>query len=120
MKSYSIEKTDDIEYKYIIMSTSHFNPFDERKEIEQILMQNNYKGKILFDLLLKNGLAYNRYIEVFFDGKHFDISSIQPIELVESSIKTFSSQFYKKHSYMLEGSILPKPQQFLIKKGIVI
>lgn len=120
MKDYRIERVCHNAYKYIVLSTSYINPFDEKDEIENNLKKENYKGKILFDLLLKNGIGYNRYIEIVFDGEKFDINTLKPLENVDQDLKLFSTNFYKNHSHLLENTIVPQAQRFLIRKGIMI
>lgn len=120
MKDYQIEKICHSAYNYVVLSTSYINPFDEKEEIENSLRKENYKGKILFDLLLKNGFNYNRYIEVVYDGDKFDINTMKALDNIDDQIKLFTTNFYKDHDYLLENSIIPKSKQFLIKRGIII
>ncbi|EOD00002.1 type II toxin-antitoxin system RnlB family antitoxin [Caldisalinibacter kiritimatiensis] len=120
MNYYVIKKTCSNIYEYVIMSTSYINPFDEREAIEKELKKLNYRGKVLFDLLLKNGLNYNRYIEVIYNGERFDIQTCKPVENIDTSIKRFCTEFYRDNCHLLDNGILPKAQQFLIRKGITI
>lgn len=117
MRNYEIQRFDNMsEYPYVILSTSYVSPLDDIMDIEHEL-QPYYKGKILFDLLLTNGVSSNRFIEAEFDGRKFNYSSFKPLNQVDTEIKKGSSEFYRKHTELLENSILPNAYQYLIKKG---
>ncbi len=119
MKAFQIEKVNDTDYSIIVMSTSYINPLDEIEEIENYLREN-FKGKVLFDMLLKNGLSSNRFMEAVFDGQKFDRNSFTTLSEVDYRIKEFAAKFYRRHKELLDYSILPKAYQFLIKKGKII
>ncbi|MDF2546107.1 MAG: hypothetical protein K0R93_1005 [Anaerosolibacter sp.] len=119
MKAFQIEKVNDTEYSVIVMSTSYINPIDEIEDIEEYL-RKNFKGKVLFDMLLKNGISSNRFIEAIFDGEKFDLQSFRALSKVDDRIREFAANFYRCHEEFLNNSTLPKAYQFLIKKGKLI
>ena len=113
MKAYdSIEFKSD--YKYVVLATSYENPIDELKNIEDELKVKKYSGKVLFDLLLCNGMNSNRFVEIKFDGERFDLSSSITIKNPNSSIKEGTHQYLKDKPALLENSVLPKAQRYII------
>lgn len=120
MKNYEIQRFDNIgEYPFVIFSTSYVSPIETIMDIEQDL-EALFKGKVLFDLLLSNGVSSNRYLEANFDGKQFDYSSFRSINEIDTEIKKESCEFYRKNKGLLENSILPNAYQYLIKKGKIL
>ncbi|MGO4348141.1 type II toxin-antitoxin system RnlB family antitoxin [Paenibacillus sp. MCAF9] len=120
LKNYEIQKSGNNEgYPFIIFSTSYMSPIDDIICIEHDL-QSQYKGKVLFDLLLSNGVSSNRFVEAEFNGEHFDYSSFKTLRSVCIAIKKESTEFYKNHTDFLENSTLPNAYQYLIKKGKVL
>lgn len=119
MKTYEILKVHNPAYSYLILSTSYLSPLDDIDDIEYDLKETS-KVKVLFDMLLTNGISSNRFIEAEFNGGKFEISSFRPLQAVDLSLKTESLNFYRDNSYLLDDSILPRSHQFLIKKGRVI
>ncbi|MGG0569098.1 type II toxin-antitoxin system RnlB family antitoxin [Priestia megaterium] len=122
MKNYEIQELNVIEgYSHVIYSTSHVNPVKELKEIAEDLKSHfEVKGKVLFDLLLSNGVSSNRFLEAEFDGLAFNRSSFKSLNDVNQLIKKESSEFYQKNLDFVENSVLPNVHQFLIKKGKLI
>lgn len=122
MKNYEIQKLNTIEdYSYVIYSTSHVNPVKELKNIAEDLKSHfKVKGKVLFDLLLSNGVSSNRFMEAEFDGIAFNRTSFKTLQSVNKVIKEESSEFYQKNLEFVENSVLPNAHQFLIKKGKLI
>lgn len=116
MKSFEMQRLHVGSYPYLVLSTSFESPLDEIELIENEL-KNCSAGKVIFDLVLTNGLSSNRFIEAEFDGDHIKHSSFRPVQIVEDSVKKVSSKFYQLHSDYVEKSILPNPHKFLLKKG---
>ncbi|WP_179863436.1 MULTISPECIES: type II toxin-antitoxin system RnlB family antitoxin [Bacillus] len=120
MKSYEIQKVHNSQaYSYVVYSTSYINPLDEIDYIQQEF-GNQFEGKVLFDLLLSNGISPNRFLEVEFDGYQFVDSSFRALENVDVLIRETSGTFYRNRPDYLANSILPNAQQFLITKGKVL
>lgn len=120
MKNYQIQKVENIaNYPFVVYSTSYVSPIEAITDIEHEL-QSQFRGKILFDLLLSNGVSSNRFIEANFDGDHFDYSSFKSLILVDGEIKKKLIEFYKKNTVLLENSVLPNAYQYLIKNGKVL
>ncbi|MBS5934615.1 MAG: type II toxin-antitoxin system RnlB family antitoxin [Clostridiales bacterium] len=107
-------------YKYVVIATSYVNPVDELYNIENDLRQQEFIGQVVFDLLLCNGITDNRYIEVYFNGNTFDINQSKILNDIDIETKKIIYSFYISHINMLEYSSLPKAQQFLLKKGVLM
>ncbi|MDC0800767.1 type II toxin-antitoxin system RnlB family antitoxin [Clostridium paraputrificum] len=118
MENFKIKRIDD-RHEYIILSTSYISPLDELFDLEEQLKQLEYKGKIIFDLLLCNGLERNRFLETFFDGDFVDLSSISILYGVDERIKKISRSFYKENLDILETSILSDAHKYIVKNGLI-
>lgn len=119
MKNYEIQKLNYDDYPYVVYSTSYVNPIEDIGYIEEEL-KLLFKGKVIFDLLLSNGISSNRFVEAEFDGDKFKYTSFKALNNVDTGIVKESSDFYRKHSALLENSVLPNAHQFLIKKGRIL
>lgn len=120
MKEYEIQKNSNIEeYSFVIFSTSYVSPIERLREIEKEL-NSLFEGKVLFDLLLSNGVSSNRYVEAFFNGHNFEYTSFKSLSNVKIELKKESTNFYRNHSELLKNSVLPNAYQYLIKKGKVL
>lgn len=119
MKSYRVISTET-EYKLLVLSVSYVSPFDEIEELENDLREMNFKGVVLFDLILCNGVSPNRFIKAYFDGSSFDSNTFGIISNIKDNIKLISSNFYKNNSDLIDKGVLSKQHSFLLKKGVVI
>ena len=113
MKAYDIIEFKS-DYKYVILATSYENPIDELENIEDELEAKEYSGKVLFDLLLCNGMNSSRFVEIKFNGECFDLSSSITIKNPNNSIKEDIHQYFKDKPALLENSVLPKAQRYII------
>ena len=113
MKAYDIIEFKN-DYKYVVLATSYINPIDELENIEEELKAKEYSGKVLFDLLLCNGMNSSRFVEIKFDGECFDLSSSTIIKNPNKSIKEGIHQYLKDKPVLLENSVLPKAQCYII------
>ena len=113
MKAYDIIEFKN-DYKYVVLATSYENPMDELENIEDELEAKEYSGKVLFDLLLCNGMNSNRFVEIEFNGKCFDLSSFITIKNPNNSIKEGIHQYLKDKPALLENSVLPEAQRYII------
>lgn len=120
MKNYQLQKNYETEqYPYIVYSVSYISPIEELPDIAEEL-KNHFQGKVLFDLLLSNGVSSNRFLEAEFDGSAFNYSSFKSLSNVNDLVKKGSSIFYQSNVEFLENSVLPNAHQFLVKKGKLI
>jgi hypothetical protein len=93
---------------------------DELEDLEDELMSKNYVGKVIIDLLICNGIAGNRFIEINFDGFTIDLRFITVVDSIDDEIREISSKFYKSNPTIVDNSILPKAHCYLIKKGVSV
>lgn len=102
----------------IIYSTNYLRFEDYIDELAIDLIKKSFKGNVILDLLLSNGIAKNRFIEVPFDGQRFQLKSLKILKDVDEDIKNASLRFYISHQDILNNGVLNKAQKFLIKKGL--
>ena len=118
MKAYDIIEFKN-DYKYVVLATSYENPIDVLDEIECDLCLKNYSGKVLFDLLLCNGISSNRYIEMEFEGKCFNIFTSKVLETPSKVIEKYIYDYLKGKSAIIKNSVLPRAQQYLLENGMM-
>ena len=119
MKPYRVISTET-EYKLLVLSVSYISPFDEIEKLENDLREMNFKGIVLFDLILCNGIGSDRFIKAYFDGNSFDSNTFEIVSNIKDDIKLISSNFYKDNSDLIDKGVLSKQQSFLLKNGVVI
>jgi len=117
MKNYKIQKVNtNIKYEYIIFAINDDSPLEYLQDIEKDLAKKNFKGLVLFDLLLSNGDEYNRYVEAYFNGKSFELSSFKGPTL-NQEIERISINFFKKHPEFIDKGVLSSIDIFKIKNS---
>jgi hypothetical protein len=121
-KDYAIKQIDPPNGPYLILSVNYFNPMVDRKEVEQLLKNIEYKGEIFFDLLLCTGNNYNRFFKGFFYGNTIDNERLfNADKYTHYNLRRESSEFYKRHyDVMIKHSILTDEEKESIKNGEII
>jgi hypothetical protein len=114
MKNYKILKLKNLDFSYLVLSTSYVNPLDYVEDIVKKIKENS-SMRILFDLLLSNGDSDNRFIEATFDGKKLD--NFRACQNVDLEIKKASVRYYQENTKLLDNSVLSRPHKYLIRKG---
>lgn len=117
MENFVIQKINN-KNECIVLSTSYVSPLDEIFELEEKLEEIKFKGNIIIDLLLCNGLT-NRFFKTFFDGEFIDFNSIKADEEVELEVKKISRNFYMKNLELVDDSILPEAHKYIVKNGLI-
>lgn len=117
MKAYDILEFKN-DYKYVVLATSYENPIDVLDEIEYELSLKKYSGKVLFALLLCNGMNDNKYIEMEFNGENFVLSSSKILNQISNIIENFIYRYLKDRPSLVKNSVLPKAQQYLLQIGL--
>jgi len=114
---YLDQETQNNAYPVMVFSVSYKSPLEEILLLEEEL--NGTPCDVLFDLLLCNGVASNRYLVCTFNGENFEYKTFRPISSDElpMDIRENSVAFYQQHPEYVENSILPQAQQFLVRKG---
>ncbi|NJL82546.1 MAG: hypothetical protein HC890_05545 [Chloroflexaceae bacterium] len=90
----------------IAFSTSYINPMSSLLEIEKELRQIGFEGRIIFDLLLSNGLCSNRFMEAIVKENKIDKFSIKILKNAEPFILDRATEFYQTHEEFVYNSIL--------------
>jgi hypothetical protein len=86
-------------------------------EVKNELIEINYEGKVIFDLLLSNGMVKNRFSEIYFKNSDFDLNSVLVFKPSEEQLQSHNN-FYRNYQSVVDQSfILSKPQKFLFRKG---
>ena len=118
MKNYKVQKVNNInnKYEYIIFAINDDSPLEYLQDIEKDLAKKNFKGLVLFDLLLSNGDEYNRYVEAYFDEKFFELSSFKDPTL-NQEIERISINFFKKHPEYIDKGVLSSIDIFKMKES---
>lgn len=106
------------EYSYISFSLTSERLDDYYQQLEIELENLQAQGNILLDLIVSNGIKYNRFVSLYFDGRKLNLDSYKNITDVTSTIENISNKFYSSHLNVIEDSVLTKPQKFLFKKKI--
>lgn len=101
--------------KIIVYSTNYYRMEEYMAEVESILKEMNYEGNVIFDLLLSNGYAFNRFIEMYFNGEKFNIKSTKIYE-ANLDMLTESLEFYSENMEYVKNSNLTPIDKFMIKK----
>lgn len=86
-------------------------------EVKNELIEIDYKGKVIFDLLLSNGMVQNRFSEIDFKNNDFDLNSVLIFKPSEEQLQSHNN-FYRNYQAVVDQNlILSKPQKFLLRKG---
>jgi hypothetical protein len=118
MKLYRLHKLDIPEYGYVVYSASYMSPLDQLTSIERELERHGYVGPVVFDLLLSVGNSDTRFQVMHFDGQKLSLCSAKTLTQQKEEFRRRSAQFYQKNYDKLDMSILTKPTQFRIKRGL--
>jgi hypothetical protein len=115
---FKLQQTNIKNYEFVILSVDYARIDEYLDDIANNLKGFSYKGKMLFDLVMSNGLS-DRFYEAYFDGQRFDNKSFIKLTEIPCSIIEISNNFYRDNLFLLDNSVLTKPQKFLFKKSLV-
>ncbi|HGI1702963.1 TPA: type II toxin-antitoxin system RnlB family antitoxin, partial [Streptococcus pyogenes] len=57
----------------VVVATSYVSPLSQVYAIANELKSVDYKGEVIFDLVLSNGFSSNRFLKTDFDGNQLNI-----------------------------------------------
>lgn len=117
--SFTLIETKNKQYPIIICSLEYKTLSDYILEVETILKEKSYSGKVLFDLLQSNGLN-DRYYSLPFNGLRFEYNDISNKISLPKSIVELTNSFYIKNNDISENGILNKVQKLRISKQYAI
>lgn len=115
--TFAISDISDKKFLRVVLSLSYKSLDQYLHELEDCLKRSKIKGLVLLDLLLSNGMKSDRFASMYFDGQKFDLESYKIEKSVDKYIVYHCTRCYQNNSHLLEGSVLTKPQRFLIKRG---
>lgn len=112
---FSIRNLVGTKYLAIVTATSYETPLSEISEITKSLKEQyglNSEGEVFFDLLCSNGLEFNRFLTMFFDGQDLRVETARVLSVsdVEDSIKKAQTSFFRQSEEILNNSILTADQ----------
>ncbi len=107
LKSYSIIKNQTKQGPWFIFINSTEDLYYLQSEIyDDISKSLGNKFTVIVDLLLRNGISFNRFIEITFEGDRKVRSTILNPREVSEEIKKETREYIKKHPELLAESTL--------------
>ena len=119
MKKYILEKINEDEYTYFIISLTYESILDYIEEIENELKVEKNIRIILIDQLLTTGNNKNRFISCEYENGKIKLFTAKNVDCKEN-IRKISSQILKDKFKLIENSILTNYQKQSIKAGRAI
>ena len=92
-------------YRFVVFATSGINPISELQEIENELLHLCTKCEILFDLLLSNGDASNRFVSGFFDGIRFRPGTFKIVRSLPKEFRQVASNHFARSKNLFSRSM---------------
>jgi len=90
----------------VVTATADFHPLRQLKHLTKELNSLGFEGVVLFDLLVVNGLAPNRFASMKFDKGGFERASFAVESDVTSNIKNEQDSLARSEQAFLLGSVL--------------
>ena len=90
-KTFAIKKKDKLIY-ILLLAHDGISSVDI-DSINKNLKKRKYKGNVILDFKINNGDAFNRFIQLPFNGRYMDLSATKVISL-SGDIKQFCDNFY--------------------------
>lgn len=110
MISYTIDtKLQTDKYSAVIYALSYNNPLHDISSISMTLRKATAApGYILFDLLLSNGVNFNRFVEGYFNGEIIAFDSLNVVELRDHcQIERINAYYHNNPSILNAGILSP-------------
>lgn len=108
-------------YNLFVICLSFESIFDT---FEQICIELKNKGittaNILFDQLFFTGNKKNRFLAITYQNGIFLSSTAINVEPTEKKYRQLTSYELRKHTHLLNASVLSETQKEMIKKGLTI
>ena len=117
VKNFHISKTRSKEFPYIVYSLDYSRLDDYIFDVSDFLKSKSYKGVVLFDLLLANGLS-DRFYSITFNGNTFDFKSIKHINDISENLIITINSYYSKNRNILNDGILNNSEHYLFSKEL--
>lgn len=106
--------------RIVVIATSYVSPLTEIYSIAHELKSINYKGEIIFDLVLSNGFASNRFLKMSFNGEQLDVKNVEILSKLKSGIlDELSLFFYHNPQYVRASSLSESQKEVLLDKFLL-
>ncbi len=117
VKNFHISKVKSKEFPYIVYSLDSSRLDDYIFDVSDFLKSKSFKGVVLFDLLLANGLS-DRFYSISFNGNTFDYKSIKHIDDISENLTTTINSYYSKNRNILNDGVLNNSEHYLFCKEL--
>ncbi len=112
MEKYSVLKVDSLQNYFLVIANTYENPINDFLYDGYIPFLEN--GNVIFDLVVINGINFNRFIQVTIENHKLQVNTIKVISDVPTSILDMSAKYFKNHKEVIQQSILPSASKYLL------
>lgn len=116
MKEYILERINEEEYQYFIISLTYESILNYLEKIEGEKVIQNSKGILLIDQLLISGNNKNRFMSCEYENGKLKLFTAKNV-VCKEKIRNISSRILKNEVRIIKESILPEYQKRLILEG---
>lgn len=102
---FEISIINSFDNKVLVLSKGANTMSDYISDIAKLLSEKSYRGEVIFDLVLSNGIE-DRYYGVNFNGNSFDLITLNRYTNVSFEILRQSKMYYREHIKLLRSSNL--------------
>jgi hypothetical protein len=90
----------------LVLSKTYINPISYLPSIEEKLIASSRNGKVVFDLLLTNGNAFNRFVETVITNGVIDRKTMKVINIAELDIDVLDrvASYYRQNKSLIESN----------------
>ena len=117
MKSYMAIRTNQLDYKWLVIATSYISPISVLDDVVKELKHES--GHVLFDLTLINGVENNRYIAADMQDGLFVRTSFRSVQTISEGIGSISRRFFLDHPKLIDDGVIPNSVKYLLKCGVL-
>ena len=120
MLSYTIDTNLQPEkYGAVIYALSYNNPLDDINNISSSLRKKRTSPSyVLFDLLLSNGVNFNRFVEGYFNGQIISFDSLSIVELHDHCQIERINAYYQKNPAVLNEGVLSASEKMRFARRV--
>lgn len=113
---FELIKTNENSFPLFIIGKSYLGLSEYISILENKLKENNFKGNVIFDLLLSNGYkARNRFLVSHFNGMNFSELHVTSINYKNTVFIKILEKYYFNNLQILNNGILSKNDIMTIK-----
>lgn len=123
MLSFTIDtKLQSDKYSAVIYALSYNNPLHDIDSVSSTLRKRRTSPSyILFDLLLSNGVNFNRFVEGYFNGEMISFDSLNIVELHDDCQIDCINAYYQNNPAILNKGVLSASEKmrFARRRNII-